>query len=290
MLDYSTLARLFAEARGHGDIVDTVCPECSPRCRRNGNAKKLRIWRHHGGDVFGYKCARCGIKGGAGAKGRAPSAGRFTSAGKPQSATDPAANTPFALALWRRTRPAPGTLVEIYLQARGITMPIPSRLRFHPHLKHPNGTHWPGAVALVTDATDRAVAVHRTWIAPGGHGKAPIEPVRMSLGPTRGGAVRLVPATTEVVISEGLETGLSIMLATGRPTWAALSAAGIRALVLPPTIKSVIIAADNDDAGEGRDAAQEAAQRWLQEGRRVRLALPPAGQDYNDVLVEGARR
>jgi putative DNA primase/helicase len=298
MLDYFTLARLFAQARRPGDVADAPCPACGPRCRHHGNAPKLRIWRCRGGDAYGYNCARCGLKGGAGASGRAPSrfrratktqsTSRFTHASKPQSAADPAANTAFALALWRRTRPAPGTPVEAYLQSRGITLPVPNRIRFHPHLRHPSDSRWPGMVAGITDAADRPVGVHRTFLARDGRGKAPVEPARLSLGPTSGSAVRLAPATAEILVGEGIETCLTAMQATGRPAWAALSAGGLRALVLPPVVRSIVILADNDDGGEGKDAAQEAAQRWLQEGRRVRVALPPAGCDFND-LLRGAR-
>jgi putative DNA primase/helicase len=286
MLDYPTLARLFAEARGRNDFADVPCPECGPRCTnpRNGNARKLRIWPGHNPGIFTFHCVRCDLDGWAAANGK--------SAYHPPAAPPPPPvdNIAFAAAIWRRTSRASGTPVEAYLRSRGLTLPISSRIRFHPQLKHPSDSHWPGMVALVTDAADRPVAVHRTWIARGGLNKAPIEPQRMSLGPIRGGAVRLAPAAEEIVVGEGLETCLSITQATGRPAWAALSAGGIRALELPPAIRSVIIAVDNDDAGESRDAAQVAAQRWLQEGRRVRIALPPRGQDFNDVLVEGARR
>jgi putative DNA primase/helicase len=69
------------------------------------------------------------------------------------------------------------------------------------------------------------------------------------------------------------------------PGWAALSANGIRSLVLPPSVRKVLIAADNDASGTGEQAARDAAQRWLAESRRVRIAIPPEpGTDFNDLL------
>ena len=69
---------------------------------------------------------------------------------------------------------------------------------------------------------------------PNGEGKAKaIEPVKRFIGPVGGGAVRLAPAVDTVAVCEGIETGLSYMEATGTPTWAALSARGIRSLILP---------------------------------------------------------
>jgi hypothetical protein len=47
----------------------------------------------------------------------------------------------------------------------------------------------------------------------------------------------------------------------------------------------VIICADNDANGVGQRAAKTAAERFLAEGRRVRIALPPkSGIDFNDLL------
>ena len=71
----------------------------------------------------------------------------------------------------------------------------------------------------------------------------------------------------------------------GLPAWAALSAGGIRNLVLPAEARMVVICADNDANGVGQRAANAAAERFLAEGRRVRIALPPmSGLDFNDLL------
>jgi hypothetical protein len=32
-------------------------------------------------------------------------------------------------------------------------------------------------------------------------------------------------------------------------------------------------------------AAKDAARRWVREGRRVRIARPPTGTDFNDMLM-----
>jgi hypothetical protein len=43
------------------------------------------------------------------------------------------------------------------------------------------------------------------------------------------------------------------------------------------------------DTGVGQRAAHDAGVRWLAEGRRVRIAIPPvAGTDFNDVLMGAA--
>ena len=126
-------------------------------------------------------------------------------------------------------------------------------------------------------------AIHRTFLAGDGSGKAPVDPQKMMLGPCRGGAVRLAPVGDVMMVGEGIETCLAAMQATGMPAWAALSTSGLLALVLPDIVRDVIVLADGDDAGEA--AAQDAALRWKREGRRVRIARPPHGLDFNDMLL-----
>jgi putative DNA primase/helicase len=47
-------------------------------------------------------------------------------------------------------------------------------------------------VALVTHGSDNTpLAIHRTFLARDGAGKAPIDPQKMMFGPCRGGAVPL---------------------------------------------------------------------------------------------------
>ena len=189
-----------------------------------------------------------------------------------------------ALSIWQSAISAEGTPVETYLASRGLTCSLPPSLRFHRGLKHPSGGIWPCMVALVTlGADDMPLAIHRTFLAHEGQGKAPVEPAKMMLGPCRGGAVRLGEPGEVLMIGEGIETCLAAMQATGNPAWAALSTSGLRALDLPGCVREVIVLADGDDPGEA--AARDCALRWKREGRRVRIARPPRGMDFNDVLL-----
>jgi putative DNA primase/helicase len=202
---------------------------------------------------------------------------------------DGAKRSEAALAIWHSATPADGTLVETYLASRGLHLPPPRTLRFHAGLKHPSGGIWPAMVALVTRGVDDApLAIHRTFLARDGAGKAPVDPQRMMFGPCRGGAVRLGLPTDVLMVAEGIESCLAAILATGDPAWAALSTSGLRALDLPGDVHEVIVLADGDDPGEA--AARYCAVRWKREGRRVRIARPPQGMDFNDLLVNPAPR
>ena len=139
-------------------------------------------------------------------------------------------------------------------------------------------------VALVSDGvTDKPIAVHRTFLAADGVGKAPVEQQKMMLGRCRGGAVKLAKASHMLMVGEGIETCLAVMQAVGKPAWAALSTSGLRALDLPNEVQDVIVLADGDEAGEA--AARNCALRWKRVGRRVRIARPPKGMDFNDMLL-----
>src|SRR6516164_3086064 len=194
-----------------------------------------------------------------------------------------------ALAIWHSTIRADGTLVEAYLLSRRLHLPAPPVLRFHAGLRHSSGRMWPAMVALVTRGSDNTpLAVHRTFLARDGSSKAPVDPQKMMLGPCRGGAVRLADPSDLLMVGEGIETCLAAMQATGNPAWAALSTSGMRSLDLPTAVRDVIVLADGDDAGEA--AAWDCAWRWKREGRHVRIARPPRGMDFNDILMGRAPR
>jgi putative DNA primase/helicase len=202
---------------------------------------------------------------------------------------DDAKRSRSALAIWRSAISADGSLVETYFASRGLHVPPPPTLRFRAGLKHPSGGIWPAMVGLVTRGSDDTpLAIHRTFLARNGGAKAPVDPQKMMLGPCRGGAVRLGLLGDVLMVGEGIETCLAAIRATGHPAWAALSTSGLRSLDLPDVVRDVIVLADGDDPGEA--AARACAWRWKREGRRVRIARPPRGMDFNDMLVGRAPR
>jgi putative DNA primase/helicase len=190
-----------------------------------------------------------------------------------------------ALKVWCEAKPGNGTLVEVYLRSRGLRVSSPRTVRLHAQLRHRNGSAWPAMVGLVVLGEAAApIGVHRTWLSRDGTAKAPIQPNKMMLGPCRGGAVRLAPPSEPLMIGEGIETCFAAMQATGHAAWAALSTSGMRALVLPASVRDVILLADGDPPGEA--AAEAAACRWSAEGKRVRIARSPSGTDFADLLVD----
>ena len=206
-----------------------------------------------------------------------------------------ARRTARVLNIWRHTQRGAGTIAENYLASRGIMLDTwPASLRFHAHCPRPKDdtgnfvSPLPAMAALVEHVERGPVAVHCTYLRPDGSGKAEIEKPKAIFGPAAGGAVRFgTPrAGAWLSVAEGIETTLSVALACSMPAWAALSAGGIKNLVLPAEATHVVICADHDASGTGERAAHDAATRWLAEGRHVRTAMPhEPGADFNDILT-----
>lgn len=196
----------------------------------------------------------------------------------------------YALDLWHSSLSGHDGLVPVYLASRGLVGLVPGAIRFLPDHPHkPSGTRWPVMLSGITDAAGTIQAVHRTYLARDGKGKAPVEPAKMTLGAVGGFAVHLGEVGEKLIVAEGIETALSVQQSTGIPAWSAISAGGMRQLILPPLplASEIIIAADADSVGI--KSAQDAAARWRREGRTVRIAMPPDGKDFNDVLQEAAQ-
>jgi putative DNA primase/helicase len=255
---------------------------------RDGEAGRVLVTCWGGCDRLDVlaELRRCGLL-------RSDYAPRFVSPHRREDAS----RTAGALNIWRNTQRGAGTIAARYLASRGIVLDRwPSSLRFHPCCPRPRNDAGdlvpplPAMVALVEHLERGPVAVHCTYLQPSGS-KANIEKPKAIFGPAFGGAVRFgVPREGEwLAVAEGIETTLSVATSCAMSAWAALSAGGIRNLLLPTAATHVIICADHDSNGTGERAAHNAAPRWLTEGRRVRIAISPASDtDFNDMLRKGA--
>lgn len=193
-----------------------------------------------------------------------------------------------ALAIWQRAIPAAGTLAEAYLRFRGIAPPYPPSLRFLA-LPCDNLGPLPCLIAAVQDVAGDVIGIQRIWLAHDGLGKADVAKPKRSLGTVKGGAIRLgdLDGLGVVTVCEGPETGLSIMEMLAGPVWVSAGASFLPSMQFPPDVNSIVIGADNDDAGQA--SADKAAQAFAERGLSVRIILPlPGFKDFNDEL-QGAR-
>lgn len=275
--------------RWHGRYGAAPCPVCQPDRRKDQNALTLSDGRS--GLLLHCKraaCDFCDILAAAGLR-----AGDY----RPPDPADLAKQIAEAKAkaarraeaahqLWTEAQPIDGTPAEAYLRGRGISCPLPDRLRFHPQCWHgPSGARFPAMVALVEGG--EGFAVHRTYLRPDGSGKAGLAGGdKLMLGATAGGAVRLSGGVSRLAVAEGIESALSLLcglLAGPVTVWAALSTSGMRSLRLPKQIGQLVIAGDGDQPG--REAAFALASRAHALGWHVALIDPGSGADFNDILA-----
>ena len=201
----------------------------------------------------------------------------------------PSGSAESARRLFAMSRPIGGTIVEAYLRHRGITaLHGTGNLRFHPRCYYRPGEHsptevWPAMIAAVTDLDGRITGVHRTWLAPDGSDKAPIDTQRKAMGDLLGHAVRFGVPGEVMAAGEGIESVLSVREATPRMAMAAaLSAAHLAAILFPMTLRRLYIVRDNDPAGDGaRDCLIERANAAGIEA----IVLSPMLGDFNEDLV-----
>ncbi|WP_293873292.1 DUF7146 domain-containing protein [Sphingomonas sp. UBA978] len=200
--------------------------------------------------------------------------------------------------------PIEGTPAAVYLRSRGITMDLPHTLRFTrlaPPKIDGNGllaANGPGLlpalIAIVTNPVGDLVGLQRTYLTEDGR-KAAVKAtetdrkpkVKYSLGNVVGGSIRLGPPSASMLVTEGLEDGLTLYQALGRSVWVAAGTSMMPQMTFTPVTRAIVIGADSDDSGA--IAAAKAAAAFAAAGLATRIMRPtPPYKDFNAELM-GAR-
>jgi len=193
-----------------------------------------------------------------------------------------------AVALWNSGEALTGDcLASIYLRRRRLDQAIGNpALRFRADTRHPDNRRYPAMLARIDDVNGNHIGVQRIYLAPDGR-KPSIDVTKAVKGAIWGGCIRFGMGT-EIVVAEGPETAIAASILLDLPAWSAVSAGNLaKGLLLPPDIKSVVIAADHDKPGI--ESAEAAFRRWKSEGRNARIVKPNLrGDDFNDVLMRRA--
>ena len=200
----------------------------------------------------------------------------------------PPGSTEAARRLIAMCQPIGGTLVEANLRGRGITalhgcgsLRFHSRCYYRPDEHSPTET-WPAMVAAVTDLSDKITGAHRTWLAPDGSGKAPIDIQRKAMGDLLGHAVRFGLSGDVLAAGEGIESVLSAReVMPSMSAAAALSAAHLAAIQFHDALRRLYVVRDNDRAGGG--ARNTLIERANAVGIEA-ISLSPMLGDFNEDL------
>jgi hypothetical protein len=195
----------------------------------------------------------------------------------------PGSSSEAARRLFHAGRPVPGTPAEAYLRARGITATLDwPALRFHPSVYYRADQDselemWPALLAAVTGLDGAITGIQRTWLDRNRPAKAPIADPRRAMGHLLGNGVRFGTPSDILAAGEGIETMLALKSALpDLPMIAGLSANHLAALALPPLLRRLYVARDNDAEG------LRAANRLIARHRDVEVRpLVPAHADFN---------
>lgn len=190
--------------------------------------------------------------------------------------------------------PIAGTPAEVYIRARGITIALPDFVRFGmiPSWRNKETGEWgrkrPALVCGAQDGTGAVVGIQRIFFQNDDPrlGRADC---KLSLGTIKGSALRLAPAEPTIIMAEGPEDGFSIMQeGPGLPVWVPFGTSMMPAVQMPPVVRKVIIAGQNNTAG--RIATNKAAIAIADRGLETSFAWP-ADQfdDWNDQLRGGGQ-
>lgn len=213
---------------------------------------------------------------------------------------------------WLQLPEIKGTVAETYLrEARRLPLDRlkhwPGALRFQAqrdHIDEATGevTTWPCMVSAMTKGAE-IVALHYTWLAPDGSGKAPVTPAKKMRGRPSGAAIRLSPGpsglspskaaakgrTDPLAIGEGIETCLTVAAALpAYRVWAAGSLSLIGMMGWPACASAVVLLGENDGKPQALKQFQTGVDYWrrMAQGRPVHVVASAVGVDFNDWAME----
>lgn len=177
-------------------------------------------------------------------------------------------------------------VVDTYLRRRGLSVSS-AALRGDARCPYFSGNEivgrFPAVLAPILGPDGKLQSAQRIYDAE----IAPRKKIMPPIDTITGGAVRLFDAADKLGLTEGIETGLAVRQLFGFPTWAALSAGGMEAFIVPAGIRELYIFGDNDINFVGQCAAYSLARRAAKDGVKVEVYIPPrADTDWLDVLNE----
>ena len=172
-------------------------------------------------------------------------------------------------------------------------------LRFSSKISYlnPDGSKNEGCamIAAIRNSEGKLIAVHKTFLTKDGK-KASVEtPEKISCLPSNvsltGCAIRIGKPTKYLAVAEGIETALSVSIATGLPCWSCVNAHLLESVEIPASVEVVFIFADKDRSLVGTRSARALRDRLTQKGtmaciESIEEDIPAdsKGIDWNDIL------
>jgi hypothetical protein len=259
-------------------IHDVACPVCGPERRSPANRvrKVLRAWYVSPGFIS-YACARCGetgyVRDRDAPRINASTFARVSAELEEHNRAAAAVRLCKALTLWRARQPLRGSIGETYLRQRRAyhaALPptigfVPARDDYPPTIIAAFGLPDEPEPGVIVLPDERIKGIHLTRLVPDGSDRDRGEKAKIMIGHSKGWPIVLSAPTDglALIVSEGIESGLSGFEATGLCAWVAGSASRLPALAenLPVWVESVTIFAEDDIDGRRHAAALADAVR-----------------------------
>jgi putative DNA primase/helicase len=177
--------------------------------------------------------------------------------------------------------------VRNYFAARALPWPAPASVRFVSSYRwRRTDVILPAMIVAVQSPVGDVIGIEATALTLQCNRKAFAES-RDKVGIMAAGAARFAKVETELGLCEGAETAIAAMHILQIPTWASLGVGRIDRIVIPDSVRKLVVLCDNDEPG--RLGAEKALAAYARPGRNTRAEWPPAEfNDWNDVLM--ARR
>ena len=169
------------------------------------------------------------------------------------------------------------------MQSRGLDSLIPDwpSIRFHPNMqyKDDNGKligYYPAMLALIQKGNE-AITIHRTFLTPNGCKISADSKKWMPIPSDKivtGSAIRLGNPGRVLCVTEGIETALAVIEATGMVTWPLINATLMARFEIPDGVEKLIIWSDLDRSFAGTFAATKLAERAKAQGIEAVIREP----------------
>ncbi|MFC0180953.1 toprim domain-containing protein [Thorsellia kenyensis] len=199
-------------------------------------------------------------------------------------------------------------LARTYLESRGLVLKdwriLDKTLRFHRGLSYFNKSgividKLPCLLGSINNDSQK-ITLLRIFLSANGT-KADVDAPKKMMPYAKflsleAAAIRLITPNSchdLLCVAEGIETALSIYVATELPVWSCVNAQQLASFVPPKNIKKLLIWADLDQSGTGLKVAEKLKQRMMKQHIKTIILLPPyelinqqKGIDWNDVLIK----
>ena len=188
---------------------------------------------------------------------------------------------------WSKCEYIQNTLGETYLKNRGIYISgEDGAIKYKERIYNSETSSFiPALLFYVSEQRGSDLtAIHRIYLSEDGK-KANLNQPKMALGIIKGSGIWFGgEVTNKLYIAEGPENALSILSMGRSPVVCTINASNFGNLTIPDSVTNITLCPDNDKAGISN--SKKALKNYAKKGRKIKLAFPPKGKDWNDILLE----